>query len=374
MKNINYFIINSSKIFILRNFPQHLANFKNCAMVSVENGGKMVKVTIKELARISGVSPSTVSRALNDDPAISEETKRKVMQVARELNYTPVRSRKKSSTRKRSRIIALMVTDISNPFFPEIVHGVEDLAFDFGYSVSLWNTREDIEREKQYVETLKVSEVDGIILGSSRIKEEQIREIAEGDIPCVIINRIIENVPSIFADYENGAYQATKYLVNLGHERIALINGPNSAQPSLWREKGFLRALKESEIEVDESLLSFNSPVVEGGYVATLKLLSIDNPPTAIFAYNDLVALGAMKAIREKNLLVSKDISVVGYDDIFLSAYLDPPLTTVSQPKYMMGKLAADLLFRLINGEKVKNSQISLKPELIIRSSCGVRV
>ena len=334
----------------------------------------MVKVTIKELARISGVSPSTVSRALNDDPAISEETKRKVMQVARELNYTPVRSRKKSSTRKRSRIIALMVTDISNPFFPEIVHGVEDLAFDFGYSVSLWNTREDIEREKQYVETLKVSEVDGIILGSSRIKEEQIREIAEGDIPCVIINRIIENVPSIFADYENGAYQATKYLVNLGHERIALINGPNSAQPSLWREKGFLRALKESGIEVDESLLSFNSPVVEGGYVATLKLLSIDNPPTAIFAYNDLVALGAMKAIREKSLLVSKDISVVGYDDIFLSAYLDPPLTTVSQPKYMMGKLAADLLFRLINGEKVKNSQISLNPELIIRSSCGVRV
>ena len=118
MKNINYFIINSCKIFILRNFPQHLANFKNCAMVSVENGGKMVKVTIKELARISGVSPSTVSRALNDDPAISEETKRKVMQVARELNYTPVRSRKKSSTRKRSRIIALLWSPIYPiPFF-----------------------------------------------------------------------------------------------------------------------------------------------------------------------------------------------------------------------------------------------------------------
>jgi len=267
-----------------------------------------------------------------------------------------------------------LVTDISNPFFPEIVHGVEDLAFEFGYSVSLWNTREDIEREKQYVETLKVSEVNGIILGSSRIKEERIREVTENDIPCVIINRIIEGIPSVFADYENGAYQATKYLVNLGHGRIALINGPANAQPSLWREKGFLRALKELGKEIEENLLSFNFPNVEGGYVATLKLLSIDNPPTAIFAYNDLVALGAMKAIREKNMLVSKDISLVGYDDIFLSAYLDPPLTTVSQPKYMMGKLAADLLFRLINGEKVKNNQISLKPELIIRSSCGVRV
>jgi len=267
-----------------------------------------------------------------------------------------------------------MITDISNPFFPEIVHGVEDLAFDFGYSVSLWNTREDIEREKQYVETIKESEVDGIILGSSRIKEEQIKAIAESDIPCVIMNRIVEGLPSVFADYENGAYQATKYLVDLGHERIALINGPVSAQPSWWREKGFLRALKESEKEAEENLLSFNSPTVEGGYVAALKLLSIDNPPTAIFAYNDLVALGAMKAIREKNLLIAKDISLVGYDDIFLSAYLDPPLTTVSQPKYMMGKLAADLLFRLINGEKIKNNQISFKPELIIRSSCGVRV
>ncbi len=334
----------------------------------------MVKITINELARRSGVSPSTVSRALNDDPVISEETKRKVRQVAEELNYTPVRNRKKSSTRKRSKIIALMITDISNPFFPEIVHGVEDLAFDFGYSVSLWNTREDIEREKQYVETIKESEVDGIILGSSRIKEEQIKAIAESDIPCVIMNRIVEGLPSVFADYENGAYQATKYLVNLGHERIALINGPVSAQPSWWREKGFLRALKESEKEAEENLLSFNSPTVEGGYVATLKLLSISNLPTAIFAYNDLVALGAMKAIREKNLLIAKDISLVGYDDIFLSAYLDPPLTTVSQPKYMMGKLAADLLFRLINGEKIKNNQISFKPELIIRSSCGVRV
>ena len=334
----------------------------------------MVKITINELARRSGVSPSTVSRALNDDPVISEETKRKVRQVAEELNYTPVRNRKKSSTRKRSKIIALMITDISNPFFPEIVHGVEDLAFDFGYSVSLWNTREDIEREKQYVETIKESEVDGIILGSSRIKEEQIKAIAKSDVPCVIINRIIEGLPSVFADYENGAYQATKYLVNLGHERIALINGPVSAQPSWWREKGFLRALKESEKEAEENLLSFNSPTVEGGYVATLKLLSISNLPTAIFAYNDLVALGAMKAIREKNLLIAKDISLVGYDDIFLSAYLDPPLTTVSQPKYMMGKLAADLLFRLINGEKIKNNQISFKPELIIRSSCGVRV
>jgi len=333
-----------------------------------------VKITINELARRSGVSPSTVSRVLNDDPIISEETKRKVMQVVKELNYTPVKSRKRSSIRKRSKIIALMVTDISNPFFPEIVHGVEDLAFEFGYSVSLWNTREDIEREKQYIETLKASEMDGIILGSSRIKEEQIREVAENDIPCVIINRIIEGIPSVFADYENGAYQATKYLINLGHERIALINGPNNAQPSLWRERGFLRALKESGKEVEESLLSFNSPIVEGGYVATLKLLSVSNPPTAILAYNDLVALGAMKAIREKDLLVSKDISLIGYDDIFLSAYLDPPLTTVSQPKYMMGKLAADLLFRLINGEKVRNNQISLKPELIIRSSCGVRI
>lgn len=332
-----------------------------------------MRVTMHEIARQCGVSPATVSRAFRDDPRIKAETKERIRAVARELNYAPLQNRKRKSSRL-SRIIALLVTDISNPFFPEIVHGVEDMAFDAGYRVSLWNTREDVEREAQYIETLKASDVDGMILGASRLSEEQVREITRTGIPCVVINRIIPDIPSVFADYEEGAYQATRYLLHLGHERIALVNGPANAQPSIWRENGFRKALQEFGKDVEKNLISFNPPLVEGGYVATLKVLSMERPPTAILAYNDLVALGSLRALRERGLSVPGDISIVGYDDIFLSAYLDPPLTTVSQPKYTMGKLAVDMLLRLIGGEKIANKCISLRPELVVRASCGVRV
>lgn len=333
-----------------------------------------MKPTINQIAKKSGVSVSTVSRVLNGESGVSESTKKQVLKVVEELNYVPLRRRRRPFSKKKTGVIALVVTDISNPFFPEVVHGVEDLAFSLGYSVSLWNTRENLEREKQYVENLKTSEVDGIILGSSRLQENQIEEIVENDIPCVVVNRIIRGAASVFVDYREGAYRATKYLLHLGHERIALINGPANAQPSLWREQGFWEAMREAGKKPEKDLVSFNPPVVEGGYVATLKLLSAANPPTAIFAYNDLVALGAMKAVREKNLVIPRDISIIGYDDSFFCPYLDPPLSTVGQPKYMMGKLAGDLLFRLINGGEIINKEISLKPELVIRASCGVRI
>lgn len=143
------------------------------------------------------------------------------------------------------------------------------MAFDAGYRVSLWSTWENLGCEAQYIEALKESDVDGIILGASRLSEEQVREIARAGIPCVVINKIIPDIPSVFADYEEGAYQATKYLLHLGHERIALINGPANAQPSIWRENGFRRALQGFGKEVGEGLISFNPPLVEGGYVHT---------------------------------------------------------------------------------------------------------
>ncbi|MGQ9473460.1 MAG: substrate-binding domain-containing protein [Candidatus Caldatribacteriaceae bacterium] len=159
---------------------------------------------------------------------------------------------------RRSKIVALLVKDISNPLFPEIVHGVEDAAFDAGYRVSLWNTRENTEREIQYMKMLKESDVNGVILGASRVQEEQIREFVKVGIPCVVINGIIEGIPSVFADYEDGACQATRYLLHLGHERIALVNGPANAQSIIWRERGFRKALQEFEKKEDEGLVSFN--------------------------------------------------------------------------------------------------------------------
>jgi len=159
----------------------------------------------------------------------------------------------------------------------------------------------------------------------------------------------------------------------LGHDRIALINGPANAQTSKWRERGFRKAFTEQNKEIDERLLSFNPPLIEGGYVTALRLLKKEMQPSAIFAYNDLVALGAMKAIKESGLSLPRDISLIGYDNIFLCAFLDPPLTTVEQPKYLMGRLAADMLFRMIERGSVAEKSVRLKPQLIIRGSCGVR-
>lgn len=332
-----------------------------------------MSVTMADIAKTCKVSLSTVSRALKNDPRLSEETRKRVQEVADQLHYVP-RQQHQTPGRGRSYTIALIVTDISNPFFPEIVHGIEDQAFSYDCSITLWNTREDLHREKQYLYTLKKSKVAGMIMAASRLSEEQILNLVRTPTPCVLINRNIEGVPGVCGDYELGAYQATKYLMNLGHSRIALINGPASAQTSVWRERGFKRALEERGLPLEPVFLSYNPPVIEGGYAATLRLLSLPEPPTALFAYNDLVALGAMKAVREKGLKIPEHISIIGYDDIFLSAYLDPPLTTVAQPKYMMGKLAMDMLWQLINGRKLYNHFVRLKPELVVRSSCGVLV
>lgn len=331
----------------------------------------MARPTLKEIARRSGVSIATVSRVLNNADNVRKHLKEKVLKAAEELGYRPVARSFRKQTGK-ARIIALMVTDIANPFFPEIVHGVEDTVFEHGFSVSLWNTREDPQREEHYLRTLCKESIEGIIFSASRIKEDYIRETLERGIPCVTINRIIEGVPHVVVNYEEGAYLATRYLLCLGHERIALINGPANAQTSRWREKGFRKAFTEQNKEVDERLLSFNPPLIESGYVATLRLLK-GARPSAIFAYNDLVALGAMKAIKESGLSIPRDISLVGYDDIFLCAFLDPPLTTVEQPKYLMGRLAAEILFRMIERGSIVEKSVSLKPQFIIRGSCGVK-
>jgi len=186
----------------------------------------------------------------------------------------------------------------------------------------------------------------------------------------VLINRLINGFPCVVGDYEFGAYRAVKHLIALGHTRIALINGFSSAQTSLWREQGYTKAFLESNLEIPQGLIIYGSPVVEGGYGAALRLFGFAKRPTAIFAYNDLVALGVLRAAREKDLSIPLDVSVIGYDDIFLCPYLDPPLTTVNQPKYAMGRIAIDLLLRLIRGEKIQNNVVTLRPDLVVRSSC----
>jgi LacI family transcriptional regulator len=331
----------------------------------------MKKANIQEVAKLAGVSPSTVSRALSGYPGISEKTRQKIIEVARKLNYKP-NYRGQILTTKSTRNIGLLITDITNPFFPELVRGAEENASEFGYTILLGNTAESEEKETNYLDFFSRGPVDGVIISASRISNEHIINLAEDGLPIVVINRILEHpkISYVSTDMEKGGYLATMHLIELGHSKIAFINGPSHSEATERRLAGYKKALAESKIRYNPNLVSFNIPVAESGYKEAIKLLGVKNPPSAIFTYNDLMAFGVIKAVKELGIKIPEELSIVGFDDIFFSSFTDPPLTTIRQPKEELGKKAVELLLKLMNGER---QSLLLEPELIIRNTTARR-
>ncbi len=331
----------------------------------------MKRANIQDVAKLAGVSPSTVSRALNSFPGISERTRQKVIEAAKKLNYKP-NYRGQILTTRSTKNIGLLITDITNPFFPELVRGAEETASESSYTILLGNTSESVEKETNYLDFFSRGPVDGVIISASRIPNEHIINLAEEGLPIVVINRILEHpkISYISTDMEKGGYLATKHLIELGHIRIAFINGPSHSEAAKRRFLGYKKALTEAKIEYDPDLASFNIPVAESGYREAIKLLNTKNPPTSIFTYNDLMAFGVMKAVKDLGLKIPDDLSIVGFDDIFFSSFTDPPLTTIRQLKEELGKKAVELLLELMKGEK---RGILLEPELIIRNTTSRR-
>lgn len=321
-------------------------------------------VSIRDVAEKSGVSVATVSRVLNSKGYVSEDTRKKVEQVIEELNYKP-NAVARSLFKKQSKTIGFMVPDIMNPFFPELARAVEDTANALGYNVILCNSDENAEKEQRYLDVLQQNYVDGLIVSSNTLRAEQVHEL---NIPVVSIDREInKDIPTIVVENKKGARLATKFLKE-NRKRIAHIRGPLSIANAVERCIGY----KE---EVSNEPWFTDSYIVDGAYdmetsiEATKRLLSIHPKVDGIFAANDTMAIGAMKAVHQLNKQVPQDIAIVGFDGIMLSKTTMPELTTIVQPIYTIGEKAVKMLVKLIQQQPVEKTFYRLDIKLVERQS-----
>lgn len=331
-------------------------------------------VKIVDIAEKANVSPGTVSKILKGTYVGSPETKNRVLKIARELGYTP--NLLASSLRsRRSKTIALIVPEITVPFFPELSRGVEDEARENDYNVILCSSNNDPVQEAKYLESLERRWVDGIIF--SRITGDTFKE----RIPRLLANRVkmvfVDRVPSednlpiarVEINNEKEAYKATEFLIRLGHRDIACITGPLNTRIAQQRLEGYKKALRDNNLSVREELIVEGTFKLDSGFKAVEVLLDRDVSFTAIFACNDLMAIGAIKALKRRNLEVPDDISVLGFDGIPLSEYIEPSLTTVVQPIYEMGRTAAKLLLEGIKSGIEPKEHIILEAKIAVRES-----
>lgn len=325
-------------------------------------------VSIKDIARAAQVSHSTVSRALRNSPLVNAQTRALIQKIAGESGYT-VSAVGRSLVTRRTNTIGVVVTTIADPFAGEIVSGIEEFALTHDYSVILAACHADPERELRAVHALQERRVDGILVMASRIGALYLPMLSGMKVPIVLINSHHpgEFVYSVRIDNVAGARMATQHLASLGHKRIAYIGDKFGFQSDMERMAGYRQTLEENDLGFDPELVIHGDGTPEGGMRAMLCLLSLAERPSSVFCYNDRLAIGAMRAVRERGLHVPEDISIVGFDDLFLSSYTDPPLTTIRQPKREMGLQAGEILLRLLNGEKPESRMTT--GALVVRES-----
>jgi LacI family transcriptional regulator len=331
--------------------------------------------TIREVAEIAGVSYATVSHVINNTRVVSPETRQRVLDAMAELNYRP-NALARSLRQGKTNTLGLVLPDSANPFFAEISRSIEDEAFNKGYSVFLCNTELDTQRELFYVDVLSKKQVDGIIFVAAGDQADSLDFLAREGMPVVMIDRNLPNVEvdAVLTDHQMGGFLATRHLLQLGHTRIACIAGPSSITPSAERITGYRNALEQANIPYDEKLVIRGDYHSQSGMDITHFILQMDPRPTAIFALNDLMALGALRAAAEDGCSVPGDLAVIGYDDLELSQFTNPPLTTIAQPKKEIGLQAVSLLVDRISQNSRPPRRLVLPPELIVRRSTQPRL
>ncbi|MBV1757617.1 MAG: LacI family transcriptional regulator [Dethiosulfatibacter sp.] len=331
-----------------------------------------MKYTIKDIARLAGVSTATVSKVINrKDHEITETTREKVMSIVRQYNYVPNRIASSMVT-KKTHTIGLIIPDISNPFFPELARGVEDYASKLGYAVFLCNTDNDAQKERTYLEKLQEKMVDGIILTASSHRRTNSKDLKESNIPIVALDREIDSFKSggtVISDNLSGAYEAVTYLLSRGLKNILYLAGPINSKPSKDRLQGYINALVDHNHQVNQEMILDGSFTLDWGYSGTLMAIDRGLEFDSIFCGNDLIAFGAIQAIKLKGFRVPQDISVIGFDDIAMAGIIDPPLTTVKQPNYQMGYESSKILIGIIEKHPPENRELVLNTKLIIRDS-----
>jgi len=328
------------------------------------------RVTISDVAREAGVSMMTVSRVLNDKADVAAETRLRVLEVIRQLGYRPSRLARSLVT-KRTNTLGLVVPDNANPFFSDLARGVERSADESGYIVYLCNTDEDPKRETAILRSLEERRVDGVVLCSSRLEDEELAAALQGYGAVVLVNRQLsaESVSAVWVDDELAGRLAAQHLLLSGHRRIAFLAGPLASRSGRLRRKGFQSELSAAGVSCPPEWMPHGAPTVEGGTTAAYQVLTCQPAPTALFCFNDLVAVGALLACTELGLGVPHDVAVVGADDIPLAALVTPALTTVRVPRYELGSQAVRLLLEQVAGQAGGGQEVVLKPELVVRDS-----
>lgn len=327
--------------------------------------------TIKDVARLAGVSTTTVSHVINKTRFVAENTTRKVWAAVDELNYAPsavARSLKCNSTRT----IGMLVTKSTNPFFAEVVHGVEEYCYNEGYTLILCNTEGNLAKQRDYLRMLAEKRVDGLLVMCTDLNEELLALLEKKkDLPMVVMDWGARHVNTdrIQDNAELGGYIATKHFIDNGHTKIGCISGQMDRLTCHERLQGFRKAL-------DEAGLLYNPDwVVEADFEcdstveAANKLVALEDRPTAVFCFNDIMALAAISTFRQAGLDVPNDISVIGYDNIDLAGFFSPPLTTIHQPKNRLGKTAIKLLMERLANKENQQQIFEVQPELVVRRS-----
>ena len=331
-------------------------------------------VTLKELARRAGVHPSTISRVVNRDPGlrIAPETRARIESLLQETEYRPDGVARGLRLRQ-TYVLAVVIPDITNPFFAALFRGIEDGAAPRGYNVLLCNTDGSPDRQQSHLHSLTARRVDGIILASSYLHDPSVEWLRHRRLPYVLVNRFSEDGkdPFVGSDDVTGARLATEHLIARGHRRIAHLAGHATVSTGVLRRRGYLNALADAGIRPDPSLIVERGYMEEGGARAAARVLASPQPPTAIFAVTDMTAVGAYGQARRMGLRIPEDVAIVGYNDIPLAGRLEPGLTTVRVPMHECGSAAAQLLLEEIETGEAGPRRVIFNPEFVVRGSTG---
>jgi LacI family transcriptional regulator len=345
-----------------------------------------MSTSLREIAAIVGVSTTTVVRALKNRPDVKEETKQHIIKVAKELGYRP-NILARGLVTNRSFTVGIVVPDLTNPFFPELIKGIETTIWAEGFNAILADTDYDLVKEEAAIESLISRQVDGIVIApiESRRDRAVYETLHESGVPFVCLSMVQDlNTDLVIADDEAGAYEAVRHLLSLGRRRVLYMGSSLSPRADAERLSGYKKALQEAGVEFDESLvLRGDQRDVDSGQGLMDEYFSSGRTCDAVLSFSDLMALGVMKAVRQRGLSIPSDVAVVGFDDIKVASATEIPLTTVSIPKYNLGEEAANLLLRRIDqlkgkkGDGKRNSntvayqKIVLRSTLVVRGSCG---
>jgi LacI family transcriptional regulator len=331
--------------------------------------------TIREVAKLAGVAPITVSRVINNSGYISDETRLRVEAAVSQLGYVP-NTLSQSLRWKQTGMLALLLTDVTNPFWTTVARGVEDAASEAGYHVILCNTDESPEKQESYLSALLQKRVDGILLVPARDDMEDIQQASKLHVPLVVLDRRLTQqlTDSVRCDSEQGAYQLTRLLLERGHRQIALLTGSPHVATAIDRLNGYRHALRDYGIGESGEMVYYGEFTLESGQEMACQALAAKPCPTAIFAGNNFIAIGLMQALQEAGIRVPGDISIVGFDDLPASLLIDPFLTVAAQPAYEMGVQATKILIKRLSGNGANAPQeVVLPVEIIERKSVRVR-